>query len=61
MNVCCSDIKTQNVIRNLSERICFGVYLDMKHAKTSVVKECKGRGKRMRKNVRHDGALGFGK
>jgi len=32
----------------------------MKHAKTSVVKECKGRGKRMRKDIRHDGALGFG-
>jgi hypothetical protein len=41
MNVCCNDIKRQNVISYLSERICFGVYLDMKHAETSVVKECK--------------------
>jgi hypothetical protein len=29
--------------------------------KTGVVKECKRTRKRMRKNIRHDGALGFGK
>jgi hypothetical protein len=50
--VYCKDIKRQNLIRNLSGRICFGVYLDMKHAKTSVVKECKGMGEKNEKKYK---------
>jgi hypothetical protein len=44
--MCCNNIKGQNLIRNLSERIFFGFCLDMKHAKTSVAKECKGTGEK---------------